>query len=1382
MRIKTNKDLISFKTTSNHKYTREDAEKRTAKDPRIQPQKRILHFLLWDKSIPPIPLEEERTLYSYDHNNLISESFYAWLYPLIHVGYLRTIVPEDLYKIAENSEFDVSTTAEYVTKEFEKLKDIHERKYLKKFGIEDTFENRENLKNDPNFKYPKYLVFRAIFSALGWQYILAILFKAISDIASGLNTLQIRALINYVQENNLTHNQNPSKKGYGYAVGVACIVYFVGVLSGHGFNKAGVFGAEVKGVLTKLIHDKAMKLSKRSKTVYSHSMITSLIGNDVYKIDLAASYLPFAICLPIGLAITIALLATHLGGASLAGVGYFLIATMCFFFFTKKLMAWRKDVNVQTDARVSYIKEILNNMKMLKYYAWEVPFLNLITQIRSKEMNVMLKIQFARNIITGCAVTLPLVSAMIGFLCMYGQNHGLRNAANIFSSLTLFNILTLHISLLPLALSSTGDALIAFKRIQNLLLAEEEIPDLKYIKTEFNKQVDSIRITNGSFTWNDDLLSTSDSDSTTELEKTDNSSEKGSVDSNGTSINKTILHNINLKIKHGEFVVITGSIGSGKSSLLAAINGDINRIQGGIDINGDLILCSHPWIQNTTVRENITFGLDYDKQIYKTVIESCSLTSDFEILPAGDMTEIGERGVNLSGGQKARINLARTVYRAYTMDEYNIVMFDDVLSAVDAKVGKHIMSECILGLLGNKTRVLATHQLSLIGDADRIIYMNGDGTIDIGTNEELIARNPGFKNLMDFQMEGEDEKEDEANDEDEDEDVKAEELKLIRKQTTKDEKVGKTIEAEKINTNSISGAMFVEYLKSGCGKLGPKVVLINLLCAISLTTFCMLFENVWLSFWSLRKFKQYDNPFYIGIYVMITCSFVLCAIWQFCTIVFISNKASKVLNISCLRRIMFAPMAFFDTTPLGRIMNRFTKDTDVLDNEIAEQARLTCMGLGNVIGILILCIIYLPWFAILIPFLIIYVFVFFNVYQATSREVKRIEGVSRSFVFSNFDEMLQGLTTIKIYNSCERFMKRNDFNINKMNEAYFANISLMRWFSVPLHGAAATVNLIVTMLCVSHAYPISAAGAGLLISYAIQFSMQIITCTRAIGQLEQLSSSVERVCEYATELPQEAPYEKDVDQTLPPSWPEHGEIQFKDVSLKYRPELPFVLKNMNLDIKPNEKIGICGRTGAGKSTIMTALYRLSEIECGEMTIDGVNISEIGLFKLRSKLAIIPQDPVLFKGTIRSNLDPFEETDDSILIEALEMASGGIGDFTLDSIVEEDGTNYSLGERQVIALCRALIRKSKILILDEATSSVDYETDARIQNTIAQGFKDCTILCIAHRLRTILNYDRILVMDKGECAEFDTPKALWENKEGIFRSMCEKSGIDEKDFE
>lgn len=1368
--------------TKKPKYSKKDLEGRSHDD-RVHPQERLFTPFLLDKETPPIPEEDERIQFPFRRTNVFSETFYLWCLPILHTGYRRTIQAADLYQIKKGSLYDVERRTESFLNYFNNEKAKNEIKYLKKLNLDDTPTNRENLKFDPNFKYPKSMTLKALYFTFFRDYNGSVLFKTLGDFAAGLNTLQIRHLINYVS--NKANGIPVGNSGYGLAVGVAILVLFVGIMYAHFFNDSSFCGAEIKGVLTKVLLDKSFRLNRESKKKFPSSSVTSLLGNDLSKIDLATNYFAFILTLFVGLGITITLLCINLGGAALSGVAWFCIVTVFIVISTKPLMVWRKGANVFTDARVKALKEVLGNMKMIKYYAWEIPFKSVIGEMRTNEMKTVLKIQVIRNIITGIAVSLPMVSAMIGFLAMYGQFHGLKSAANLFSSVTLFNILTLHVAMLPTALSSAGDAWVAFLRVQEYLLAEEEVPDSEYHKLPYDDSKLAISVNAGSFTWDDqdsELDSSAITSSTVSLEKVESATEKVS------DVSKTFkLSDINLKINHGEFIVITGSIGSGKSSLLSAIQGNMPRISGSIDINGDLVLCAQPWIQNTTVRNNISFGIDFDRASYDQVVNVCALESDFDILPAGDQTEIGERGVNLSGGQKARINLARAVYRSTQLDEINIVMFDDVLSAVDAKVGKHIMNECILGLLKDKTRILATHQLSLIGSADRIIYLDTDSNFDIGTQEELIKRNEGFKNLMQFQMENAKE-EDPDKEEEEDEEVRVMEAELIKKQTTIiDDSRGRLIEKEKVKENGIPKRLIWEYLKSGCGKAGPYVIIGNLIMAITLTSFCTLFQNVWLSFWSTHKFDKADG-FYIGIYIMITMCFVMCAIWQFCTIVYITNRSSTVLNIKAMEKIMHAPMAFFDTTPMGRIINRFTKDTDVLDNEIAEQCRLFCQGLGNMVGVLILCIIFLPWFAITVPFIVGYLILTFGYYQATAREVKRLEGVSRSLVFSNFDEVLHGMQTIKLYSCDSQFIDKNSNQINEMNESYLLSISLQRWFAISLHGCSATLNIIISMLCVSNAYPISAAASGLIISYLVQFSMQITSFSKAMGQIEQQLSSVERVCEYATELVQEATYQNDSNCVeVRPTWPENGHIKFNNVSLRYRPELPFVLKNMTLDITPGEKIGICGRTGAGKSTIMTALYRLSEAEGGEMIIDGVNIQNIGLFELRSNLSIIPQDPILFHGTIRSNLDPFNQLEDSILNNALKLACGEVefnnpnSKFKLNSFVEHEGGNFSLGERQVLALCRALVRESKILILDEATSSVDYETDARIQSTIANGFEGCTILCIAHRLKTIINYDKILVMDKGEGVEFDSPFNLWKQG-GIFRQMCDKSGIERGDFE
>lgn len=1366
---------------------------RCANDPRIKPQKRLLTPFLLDKRCTPIPEDDdERVEYPFRATNFFSEIFFNWCGPILKVGYRRTLCPQDLYKISPGTQFDTNVRAKMFSKAIKKRKAAAESKHLAEHNIEDTLDNRKALIHDPTFKYPEYLLLWALHDVFKYHFDTTLIIKFMGDVAACLNTLLVRRLINAVAKRYA--GEAIAASSYGCAVGISLLVLFQGLTYGYYFHDAQFCGGEIRGVLNKVLLDKSFHISREGRVLYPPSKVTSFLGNDISKVDLACAFFAFITNLPVGLTLTIILLAINLGAPSLGGVAFFIAVTLIAASLTKHFMKLRSGANEATDIRIKYVKEILGSIKIIKYYAWEIPYSNLLSSYRESEMSQVLHIQIIRNTLTASVVTLPNVSAMIGFLIMFAVNGGhLNSSSSIFSSLTLYNIMTPFVAMFPTALTTGSDALVALKRLQGYLLFEDEEPDPNYHLVPPSSVKTAIKIHSGAFRWG--------------LGDTDIQSfdEKGLFDDADSTFDDGMafhgLKNINLDIKHGEFVVVTGSIGSGKSSLLAAIKGAMPRTNGEITVGGNVTLCANPWIQNATVRDNIYFGNDHDYYKYNKVVDSCALAPDFDILPAGDQTEIGERGVNLSGGQKARINLARAVYNVYGEEDKNIILFDDVLSAVDAKVGRHIMNECILGLLHDKTRILATHQLSLIGAASRIIFLDGDGTIDVGTQEELTRHNSAFAQLMKFQMEDTVTKED--HDDTDDEDDEEEDLKIIRQQTTKKEyemqKRGQLIQDEVRKVNAIPLRIITSYIREGCGKIGTKFMITNMISSMAMTTFCMLFQNVWLSFWSSEHFGRRTNAFYIGIYVMFTFLFVLTACWQFCTVVYICNNSAKNLNIKAMKRIMYAPMSFFDTTPMGRILNRFTKDTDALDNEIAEQARLFCFGFSNIIGILIMCCIFLPWFAICVPLVIGWTVCHFSYFEASAREVQRIEGVQRSVVFSNFDEVLQGVETIKFYDRQQTFSDKNTKLINKQNEAYLLSIALQRWLVVRLHFCSCAINVIIELLVVSGVFAINASSSGLLISYLVSISSQLISTTRSMSQLDQYLTSIERVAEYALELPQEASYRSTPENKPRDNWPENGEIQFKNLYMRYRSELPYVLTDYSVHVKCGEKIGICGRTGAGKSTIMTALYRLSEPEEGSIHIDGMDTLKMGLYDLRSRLTIIPQEPVLFRGSIRQNLDPFEVVSDADLYSAL-VRSGCISPvdlekvlrqdpchpetlhkFHLDGFVEDNGANFSLGQRQVLALCRALVKETRILILDEATSSVDYETDAHIQQTIQNEFADCTILCIAHRLKTIVNYDRILVMDRGQCKEFDVPWALYNTKDSIFRSMCDKSGIGAPDF-
>lgn len=1277
---------------------------------------------------------------------------------------------------------------------------------------------------------------------------------AASQVASIGMPLLTKKLIEFV-ERRAAGLENGVGRGIGYSFGASFFVLTTGVLMNHFFYRSMLTGAQAKAVLTKSMLGKSFKLSPESRHDYPTGKITSMMGTDLARIDFALGWQPMIITFPIPFGASIAILAVNIGVATAAGVGIMLVFMVAIGACMGMSLKIRTAANAFTDRRVEYMQEILSNSRMIKFYSWEPSYKESISGTRKLEMKLVYKMQILRNVAVAFAISLTLVCSMVAFLILYKTGGATRNPASIFSSISLFNIMTQTVILLPLALATGVDRLIGLGRVGNYLSSSELDAEALHTHANADKVLSmdadniAIEVNQASFEW--ETFEDEEEDTLAKDKKTDKkedkklakekkkqdkidkrarkklssvkhakliaeakikNAEKLNSDSATVKVDFPGLQDIDFTIKKGEFVVITGLIGSGKTSLLNAMAGFMNRIQGSVNVNGSLLLCGHPWVQNSTLKDNIIFSSEYDETRYKQVIHACSLESDLEIFPGGDQTEIGERGITLSGGQKARVNLARAVYAGK-----DIILLDDVLSAVDARVGKHIMNNCILGMLKDSTRILATHQLALIGAADRVIFLNGDGSISCGTLEELQLSNTGFKNLMSFHSKEESKQEEEEQDEKEEQEqvelvreIRERALSIATKVKTNDKteqenlKDGKLILDEEMAVNKIKFSVYMDYVRTGSGKFKMWGFLPVFFIVVVGATFLQIFTNTWLAFWIELKFGERTSGFYIGLYIMFTFLAIIFLVAEFIIIVFVTNTASVEMNIHAVNRVLHAPMSFMDTTPMGRILNRFTKDTDALDNEISNEVRMFVVTLSQIIGIVILCIIYLPWFAIAVPFLG-YVFVAVaDYYQASGREIKRLEAVQRSHVYNNFSETLSGMATIKAYGLQQIFINTNDRFINNQNEAYYLTIANQRWLAIHLDMIATLFSLLICLLCVCRVFKLSASSVGLLLSYVLQIAGQLSYLLRSYTQLENEMNSVERVSEYAFRLPQEAAYL--VTETTPhESWPSAGEITFDNVNLSYRPGLPLVLKNVSINVKPAEKIGICGRTGAGKSSIMTALYRLSELQGGSITIDGIDISTLGLKSLRSKLSIIPQDPVLFKGTIRKNLDPFSEVSDDRLWDALRR-TGLIESATLDSVkkqskhestehttldsmhkfhldqqVEDEGVNFSLGERQLISFARALVRETKILILDEATSSVDYETDAKIQETIVREFAHCTILCIAHRLKTIVNYDRILVLDSGAVSEFDTPRNLFESDGGIFQQMCIKSNITEEDF-
>uniref|UniRef100_A0A8D1I048 Multidrug resistance-associated protein 1 n=1 Tax=Sus scrofa TaxID=9823 RepID=A0A8D1I048_PIG len=1184
-----------------------------------------------------------------------------------------------------------------------------------------------------------------------------------------------KLLINFVND-----KKAPDWQGYFFTALLFISACLQTLVLHQYFHICFVSGMRIKSAVIGAVYRKALVITNSARKSSTVGEIVNLMSVDAQRFMDLATYINMIWSAPLQVILALYLLWLNLGPSVLAGVAVMIFMVPLNAMMAMKTKTYQVAHMKSKDNRIKLMNEILNGIKVLKLYAWELAFKEKVLAIRQEELKVLKKSAYLAAVGTFTWVCTPFLVALCTFAVYVTiDKNNILDAQKAFVSLALFNILRFPLNILPMVISSIVQASVSLKRLRIFLSHEELEPDsIQRLPIKDVGTTNSITVKNATFSW-------ARSDPPT-------------------------LHGITFSIPEGSLVAVVGQVGCGKSSLLSALLAEMDKVEGHVAIKGSVAYVpQQAWIQNVSLRENILFGRQLQERYYKAVIEACALLPDLEILPSGDRTEIGEKGVNLSGGQKQRVSLARAVYC-----NSDIYLFDDPLSAVDAHVGKHIFENVVgpKGMLKNKTRLLVTHGLSYLPQVDVIIVMSGGKISEMGSYQELLARDGAFAEFLRTYASAEQEQgepEDglggisspgkEAKQMENGVLVTEAAGKHLQRQfsssssysgdvgrhhtsTAELQKPGaqaedtwKLMEADKAQTGQVKLSVYWDYMKA----IGLFISFLSIFLFLC-NHVAALVSNYWLSLWTddpIVNGTQEHTKVRLSVYGALGISQGV-TVFAYSMAVSIGGIfASRRLHLDLLHNVLRSPMSFFERTPSGNLVNRFSKELDTVDSMIPQVIKMFMGSLFNVVGACIIILLATPVAAVIIPPLGLIYFFVQRFYVASSRQLKRLESVSRSPVYSHFNETLLGVSVIRAFEEQERFIRQSDLKVDENQKAYYPSIVANRWLAVRLEFVGNCIVLFAALFAVISRHNLSAGLVGLSVSYSLQITAYLNWLVRMSSEMETNIVAVERLKEYS-DTEKEAPWR--IPEVAPPStWPQVGRVEFRDYGLRYRDDLDLVLKHINVTIDGGEKVGIVGRTGAGKSSLTLGLFRINESAEGEIVIDDVNIAQIGLHDLRFKITIIPQDPVLFSGSLRMNLDPFSQYSEEEVWTSLELAhlKGFVSALPdkLNHECAEGGENLSVGQRQLVCLARALLRKTKILVLDEATAAVDLETDDLIQSTIRTQFHDCTVLTIAHRLNTIMDYTRVIVLDKGEIREHGSPSELLQQR-GLFYGMAKDAGL------